>query len=296
LERKRTMSNDNSKTQFLSNGQVALVTGSGRGIGRATALALAQSGTAAAVALTARSVDQLEETRAVLEPLGMRTGIYPADMADAAAVAQMVAAVERDLGPVDLLVNNAATDGPLGPTWEADAEEWWRCFEVNLRAPFQCAYAVLPGMIERRRGRIINVASGAGTRAIPHMNAYATSKAALIRFSEVLALEAQPSGVHVFALDPGPVHTTLVEQTLSNPATDQWMPWFRDLFQSDRVVPPERAAQLVVRLASGEADALTGRFVSVFHDMDRLIAEAETIQRNGLYTLGMGHLEETEPA
>jgi NAD(P)-dependent dehydrogenase (short-subunit alcohol dehydrogenase family) len=217
-------------------------------------------------------------------------------MADAAAVVQMLAAVERDLGPVDLLVNNAATEGLLGPTWQANPEDWWRCFEVNLRASFQCVHAVLPGMIARRRGRIINVASGAGTRAIPHMNAYATSKAALIRFSEILALEAQPFGVQAFALDSGPVHTALVEQTLGNPATEQWMPWFRELFQSDRVVPPERAAHLAVRLASGEADALTARFLSVFDDLDCLIAEAETIQQGGLYTLAMSRLDEAKTA
>src|SRR5262249_57794157 len=103
-----------------------------------------------------------------------------ADVPGRAAVGAAVAAVEGTLGPIGLLVNNAGAGGPVGPLAEADPDEWWRAVAVNLRGPLLCTRAVLPGMLARRRGRVVNVASGAGTRAIPYLSAYVTSKAALI--------------------------------------------------------------------------------------------------------------------
>jgi NAD(P)-dependent dehydrogenase (short-subunit alcohol dehydrogenase family) len=213
-------------------------------------------------------------------------------MSDPGSIEGMIAAAEEQLGPIDLLVNNAASVGPIGPTWESDPVEWWRCFEVNVRAPFVCCHAVLRGMIPRRKGRIINLASGAGTRALPHMNPYALTKTTVMRFSEALAAETAPYGISVFALDPGLVQTALVESALDQSAADQWIPWFRELFETDRVVPPDTAAGLIVRLASGEADALSGRYLSVYHDLDHLIAESEVVKTDGLYVLRVAGLPE----
>ena len=117
---------------------------------------------------------------------------------------------------MDLLVNNAGLAGPIGPTWETDPDDWWRCLEVNLRGPMLCSRAVLPGMIARGGGRIVNVASGAGTFAIPYLGAYVTSKTALIRFTEILALEAGQHGVKVFAIEPGTVRTAMAEYALES--------------------------------------------------------------------------------
>jgi NAD(P)-dependent dehydrogenase (short-subunit alcohol dehydrogenase family) len=97
----------------------------------------------------------------------------------------------------------------MGRFWENDPEQWWRAMDVNLRGPLLCSYPVLPGMIARRRGRIINVSSGAGTRAMSHLSAYVASKTALLRFTESLALEAKAHGVSVFALGPGTVRTAM---------------------------------------------------------------------------------------
>ena len=174
----------------------------------------------------------------------------------------MVREVERALGSVDLLVNNAGLAGPIGPTWEADPEEWWRCLEVNLRGPMLCSRAVLPGMIARGCGRIVNVASGAGTVAIPHLGAYVTSKTALIRLTEILAAEAAEHGVKVFAIEPGTVRTAMAEYALESEAGRRWLPWFRDIFEQGRDVPPEHAARLVTLLGVGQGRCPLG---SVLH-------------------------------
>ncbi|MGD0134092.1 MAG: SDR family NAD(P)-dependent oxidoreductase [Bryobacteraceae bacterium] len=146
---------------------VALVTGGGRGIGRAIALRLAKERWA--VAVTARSADQLAETVKLAEG---RMIALPADVADPIAVKALAQSVEQQLGPVSLLVNNAGTAGPFGPFWECNPDDWWRCEEVNLRGPMLFCRELLPGMVARREGRIINVVSGAGCQAIADMSAY----------------------------------------------------------------------------------------------------------------------------
>ena len=263
--------------------QVALVTGAGRGLGRAIALALARAG--AAVGVVARSEVEVVESAGAIQQAGGEALAIVADVRDAAAVERATRQVATALGHVDLLVNNAATLGPLGPMWDANADDWWQAFEVNLRGPYLCSRAVLPGMIARRRGRIINLATTAATVAVAHMGAYVVAKTALIRFTENLAAELLNSGVSVFAIDPGTVHTAMTQQVLESEAGKKWLPWFPKLFEQGRDVPAEKAAQLVVRLASGWADALSGRLLSVSDDLAKLLEQLEEIKRSGLYTL-----------
>jgi NAD(P)-dependent dehydrogenase (short-subunit alcohol dehydrogenase family) len=246
-------------------GQVAIVTGGGRGIGRAIAIGLASAG--ASVAVVARSEDEITETASHIAQAGGRAIAFPADVSDPEAVQRMFGEVERALGPVDLLVNDAGLAGPIGPTWEVDPKEWWRCLEVNLRGPMLCSRVVLPVMIARGCGRIVNVASGAGTFAIPHLGAYVTSKTALIRFTEIVAAEIAEHGVKVFAIEPGTVRTGMAEYALGSEEGRRWMPWFRDIFEQGRDVPPDHAARLVTLLASGRADALSGRFFTIADDV-----------------------------
>ena len=210
-------------------GQVAIVTGGGRGIGRAIAIGLARAG--ASVAVVSRSEDQLAETVSQITELGTGAIAVTAKVSDTAAVDRMVREVEKSLGSVDLLVNNAGLAGPIGPTWETDSDDWWRCLEVNLRGPMLCSRAVLPGMIACGGGRIVNVASGAGTFAIPFLGAYVTSKTALIRFTEILALEAAQHGVKVFAIEPGTVRTAMADYALQSEEGQRWLPWFSELFK-----------------------------------------------------------------
>jgi NAD(P)-dependent dehydrogenase (short-subunit alcohol dehydrogenase family) len=214
-----------------------------------------------------------------------------ADVTDATSVERMVLQVEGALGPADLLVNNAATPGPLGPMWEADADDWWRTMEMNLRGPYLCSRALLPGMIARRQGRIINLSTTAATVAVAHMGAYVISKTALTRFTENLAAEVVNSGVSVFALDPGTVRTAMSEYLLESEAGKKWLPWFRKLFDQGRDVPAEKAAQLVVQVASGRADALSGRFFGTSDELEKLLERLEEIKRADLYALRIRKLD-----
>jgi NAD(P)-dependent dehydrogenase (short-subunit alcohol dehydrogenase family) len=264
-------------------GQVALVTGGGRGIGRAIAKALAGAGSA--VAVLARSAEQLAETVEEITAAAGRAFACPADVTERAAVQAAVAKVEDRLGPIGVLVNNAGAGGPVGPLADVDPDDWWRCVEVNLRGPLLCSRAVLPGMLARRQGRIINIASGAGTRAIAYLSAYVTGKAALIRLTENLHAEVHSLGVRVFAVQPGTVRTAMAESVLNSEECRRWMPWFADVFARRQDLPPELAGRLVTLLACGQADALSGRFLAAEWDIDELLLRAGGLAKTDALTL-----------
>ncbi len=264
------------------DGQAALVTGAGRGIGRAIALALSDAG--AAIAVCARSeADVTGVAREIADRRGHALAIR-CDVTDRQQVEGMVAAVEEAIGPVDLLVNNAGQFGPVGPLAAIDPDDWWQALEVNLRGPLYCARAVLPGMLARRHGRIVNVSSGVGFAAIPMLSAYVVSKTALYRLSESLAAETRGQGVKVFAIDPGLVRTAISQSALScgEPRIEQW---FIDAFARHEDVSPESAAALVVCLASGAADVLSGRNIHVSCDLVQMVARVAEIEELDLYVL-----------
>jgi NAD(P)-dependent dehydrogenase (short-subunit alcohol dehydrogenase family) len=264
-------------------GRIALITGGGRGLGRAFALGLAAAG--AAVAVIARSEEQIEETARMVREAGGKALAVRADVADPSAVDAMARRVEKELGPVDVLVNNAGAGGVFGPSWEADADKWWSCMETNVRGPFLCARAFLPGMIARRRGSIINVASGAGAIKIPYMSAYVISKAALIKYTELLAAEAGPHGISAFAIQPGTVRTAMLDEILNSPEASRWLPWVRQIVDAGQDVTPDAAVQLVLLLTSGRADALSGRMLGIHDDVEDLIRRADEVKRDDLYAL-----------
>jgi NAD(P)-dependent dehydrogenase (short-subunit alcohol dehydrogenase family) len=223
------------------------VTGGGRGIGRSIALELAGAGMQ--VAVSARSGDQVREVAGAVGGLAIE-----ADVSSPPDVERMVAAVEGELGPIDLLVNNAGIERARGFAWEDDPEDWWHVFEVNVRGPFLCCRAVLPGMVERGRGRIVNVSSGAAylpVRGAGLGTAYGASKAALSRFSELLAHQTRDRGISVFHISPGLVRTSMTEGVFGDDA-----PW----------TPPELAPRLVRAIAEGRLDPLSGRYLHAEHD------------------------------
>lgn len=264
----------------MDSNPVVLITGGGRGLGRAFALALAQTG--AQVAVTARSESELAQTAALIGQAGGRALALPADVTDQHAVARVVAAVESQLGPIEALINNAGRFQALGPVVQVDPDDWWREVEINLRGPFLCAHAVLPGMMARGRGRIINIASGAGLEGIETISAYGASKTALIRLTETLAIETQPYGVAVLAVGPGTVRTPMSDYAATSPQVWERAPmvqqWFQQLFEQGLDTPMEQAVELVVALALGGADALSGSFLDVDDDLEGLIAQAEAIR------------------
>jgi NAD(P)-dependent dehydrogenase (short-subunit alcohol dehydrogenase family) len=186
---------------------------------------------------------------------------------------------------VDILINNAGHPGIPGPIWETDADDWWLTFEVNVRGAFLCAKAVLPGMVHRRRGKIINVASQAGTLTIPYATPYCASKAALIRFTDCLAADTREYGIAVFAIHPGTVRTDMSTYLMESEEGKKWLAWYKTIFDNHQDEPIERAGELVVLLASGRADALSGRLLYASDDVLGLVQQAEQIRRDDLYTL-----------
>ena len=262
------------------DGQVALVTGGGRGIGRAVAEALAAAG--AGVGVTSRSRDELDETVALIEQAGGAAVAVRADVTDQGSVERCVADVAAALGPVDLLINNAGSNRVAGPAWEVDADAWWSDMEINVRGPYLCARAVLPSMVARGRGRIVNIASGTAGRTFPYNTAYASSKAALVRFTDCLAAETADHGVYVFAVGPGNVKTKLTTDLTSNADAQRWM---GDALGRLSFISPRVVADAIVFLAAGHGDRLTGRWFAAADDVRRLAEHADDIVDGDLYQL-----------
>ena len=242
-------------------GQVALVTGGGRGIGANIARELASAG--ARVAVAARTKAQVDEVTAEIGGLALEV-----DVTDRAAVERMVADTERELGPLDLLAANAGIGNGGAKLWESDPADWWRVHEVNILGVYLSCRAAIPGMIERRNGRIVITGSGAGYLPGASNTAYTSSKAAVSRLAETLANSLAGTGVHVFLISPGLVKTEMTGDNFSDDA-----PW----------TPPELAPRLVRVLASGRADALAGRYLHAEHDdIEDLINRADEIREQDL--------------
>ncbi|HEY4383947.1 MAG TPA: SDR family oxidoreductase [Ktedonobacteraceae bacterium] len=263
-------------------GKVALVSGAGRGIGQAIALVMAEAG--ASIALVARSPEQLALTARLIEEKGGRALVFPADVMEQTAVQQMVQQVEQQLGPVDILVNNAGRHHAVGPLWELDPADWWLDIESNLRSTFLCSHALLPGMVQRRSGCIINVSSGAGNEPRPYSSAYSTAKAAVTRLTECLAISTKEYNVTVFAIHPGAVRTELADYLLQSEAGQRWLPEFPNIY-AEQEVAPELAGHLAVYLASGKAAGLSGHFLTVKDDLDMLVKQTHVIQQQKLFVL-----------
>jgi NAD(P)-dependent dehydrogenase (short-subunit alcohol dehydrogenase family) len=261
--------------------QVAVVTGGGRGIGRAIARTLAAAG--ASVAVFARTDAEIRETVSIIRGADGIADGWTVDVTDARATEEAIERVNTQWGEIDLLVNNAAIGGPIGPCWESSPDEWWRTLDVNVRGPLVCTHAVVGRMIARRRGRIINVVSAA--LPIPYFSGYMSSKSALIRFTECLAIEAKPFSVSAFAMSPGTVRTAMSERSLNSPEGRRWLPWFRRMFDEGLDAPVERPAGLVLSLASGKYDELSGLTISPLDDLEAMRAALTTIDREKLYTM-----------
>jgi NAD(P)-dependent dehydrogenase (short-subunit alcohol dehydrogenase family) len=267
--------------------QVALITGGGRGLGRAFAEALAQAG--ATVAIVARSETQLREAAETIEKAGGRALPFVADVTDRQAIERVVAEVEQQFGHIDLLVNSAGVLRAFGPVAEVDPDDWWREVEINVRGTFLCTHVALPGMLARGHARIINMASVAGLQALPAGSAYCLSKAAVIRFTESLAVDHGDKGVCAFAVHPGNVRTAMLnyvaessEVTLRAPIVQGWV---QQMYHEGGDTPIQRSVELLLYLASGKADALSGRYIDVDDDLDALLQQIESVNRDDLYTL-----------
>jgi NAD(P)-dependent dehydrogenase (short-subunit alcohol dehydrogenase family) len=291
------VSSDMTSSAALS-GSVAVVTGGGRGVGRVLAQAL--SGAGAAVGLVARSADQLAESVRLIEAAGGVAVAATADLADPTAAEMAMGQLRDALGPADLLVNNAGITGPVGPAWEVSEQEWWRTVEVNLRAVTICSRLVLADMVARRGGRIVNVTSRAGVYRWPLLSAYSVSKAAVVKYTENLAQETKRYGIAVFSVHPGMLPIGFGEQALVAAQGEGphrgLREWFRGEFAAGRSAQPDQAAGLLIRIAAGDADELSGRHLSVHDDLDTILANIKEIRADDRYLLRVTTLPTADTA
>jgi 3-oxoacyl-[acyl-carrier protein] reductase len=212
-------------------GKTALVTGAGKGIGRAVALALAQAGVN--VGLLARSEAQLRDVALEIAALGVKTSVVTADVADRTAVNLAVAQVHQELGPLDILINNAGT-AAFGKFLELDPEVWENIIRVNLLGTYYVTRAVLPEMIARQSGDIINISSTAGQQGAASTSAYSASKFGLIGLSDSLMQEVRKHNIRVSALTPSTVATPLAQELQLTDGSPE------------KVMQPEDLAELIV--------------------------------------------------
>ncbi len=246
--------------------RVVLVTGGGRGIGRAIALALAEEG--AKVAVTARTASELEEVAGAIRNRGGRALPLTADLADRAAPRHIVQQVADQLGPVEILVNNAGIGSSANPQPVVDFDDdfWELSLRVNLTAPYLLCKAVLPAMLAQRWGRIINIASINGKIGSLHGAAYAASKHGVLGLTRTLALELAAQGITANAICPGPVRTVMNDRRVAYDARRRGVTFEEQaasMTPMGRRLEPDEVAPLAVYLASEEAGMVTGQALNV---------------------------------
>jgi NAD(P)-dependent dehydrogenase (short-subunit alcohol dehydrogenase family) len=245
------------------DGRVAVVTGASRGVGRVVAARLAGHG--ASVALGGRNVDDLAAVEREIRADGGTARAIPLDVSQLDSAQAFAREVERALGTPSILVNNAAILGPLTPLTEGDPLEWAQMMAINVTGSYFMTRLLLPAMLQQGWGRIVNVSSAAGLiPPVPLMSGYSTSKVALNHFTRCLAAELQGSGVTANAIHPGEVMTDM-QATIRRAAADSGPVGTQllDITSSFHAVggdPPEKAADLVLRLVSEEAGSISGEF------------------------------------
>ncbi|HLU25590.1 MAG TPA: SDR family NAD(P)-dependent oxidoreductase [Longimicrobiales bacterium] len=247
-------------------GRTAVITGGGRGIGEAVAKALARAG--ASVVVASRTVEQVEAVAADLRREGRTAHAVACDVTDPASVDALARAAEQALGRVDILVNNAGAAGSA-PVHRLGIEEWDRLFAVNARGTFLCTRAFIGGMMERRWGRVVNVASVAGLHGARYIAAYAASKHAVIGFTRAAAADVAAYGVTVNAVCPGYADTEMTRQSVARIVEKTGMSEAQalDAILSQnpqrRLITPEEVAHVVLALCDERARGINGQAIVI---------------------------------
>ncbi len=248
--------------------RVAIVTGGGRGIGRAIALRFAAEGAAVVLAATGR--DALEETAAEIRGAGGRALTSVTDVADEAAVTRLIASTLAGFGRLDVLVNNAGIAGPTAPIVELDRADWDRTLAINVTGAFLCSKHAVPHMIARGSGRVINITSIAGLIGYALRSPYAVSKWGMIALTRSLAIEVGEHGITVNAIAPGAVRGERVEAVIRNRAAalgraqdEIEREFYVEPTALKRMIDPEEIAATALYLASDEARSITGETIGV---------------------------------
>lgn len=266
--------------------RVALITGAGRGIGRAISLAYAKEG--AHLALAARSIGELEETAEQAQTLGASTCVIPVDVANQSQVEDMVQLTLDRFSRIDVLVNNAAIIGPVGALQDNEPLDWINTIQINLVGTFLCCWAVLPVMLRQDCGRIINLSGAGATSPWPYVSAYGTTKAAVVRFTETLAQELTGKNIQVNAMGPGGgIRTRMLDElgdNLKRAGYSEDSDYFQKLAGVGGSVM-EQVAELAVLLASDTIGELSGRLITAVDDFPNLPPQIPRIMASESYTL-----------
>lgn len=241
--------------------RVAIVTGGNRGLGRAICLTLAREG--ARVVVAARSVERSQQVADEIGAAGGQALAVPLDVADPGSVQAMVDRVMARWGQIDMLVNNAGIQGKIAWVVDYDPAEWDRIVAINLRGPFLCCRAVLPGMIARRSGKIVNVAAGVMDERVDYgVAAYYASKAGLINFTRQLAAEVKRYGIYVNAIDPAGMDTAMSDEIIEvEQASEEFAGTQTNKNPALRLRKPEAIVPMLTFLLSEESDIMTGRLL-----------------------------------
>ncbi len=245
---------------------VVFITGAGRGVGRALALRFARDGFA--VGAAGRSEDSLRRTVDEISKTGGDALPLVCDVTSREAVSAAVSRAESGLGPIDVLINNAG-EAASAPFASMEDALWDRMLAVNATGTYLCMRAVLPGMFERRRGRVINIASTAGKTGFPYTAAYCASKHAVVGLTRAVALEAAGRGVTVNAICPGWLNTGMTDDSIARIANktgrspEEARTTIAHMNPQRRLIEPEEVAALAAFLASAEAHGINGQALNV---------------------------------
>lgn len=261
------------------SGGVAVVTGAGRGFGRAIAEGLAAAG--AAVTVTARTKEQLDDVAATIEARGGRALAVPGDVTSRDDVRRVNEETEAKFGPASIVIHNAGVPWPFGPIWHVDADEWWDAQAVHVRGAFLCMNTFVPTMLENGGGRVIIVTSTASQRVRPNLSGYAVAKHTQNRLVEHLAAEGQPHGVFSWAVHPGSAITEISHTTMGSPDAQRYLPDFIERLKhqqanEDPSLALNACATMCVKLASGNYDSLSGQYIQPDWDLDEMLAKTAT--------------------
>jgi NAD(P)-dependent dehydrogenase (short-subunit alcohol dehydrogenase family) len=240
-------------------GKVAIVTGAGRGLGKASSIEMAKEG--ASLVILSRTPSELRETAKAIKSLGGNVISIKADVSEPKDIDKVVDRTIEQFGKIDILMNNAGIVGPVSPIFMVDEEDWNEVMNINLRGPYLFSKAVAPYMLKQGRGKIINVTSGLGEIVMPFFGAYSVAKAGLIHLTKIMSEELECYNIQVNGLDPGVMDTRMQEEIRNlGPEIlgDEICHEFMSMKERGVLKPPEKVAKLAVFLASGESDSITG--------------------------------------
>ncbi len=257
---------------MILENKVSVVTGAGGGIGRAISVALAGQGSSLVLVDSLKS--ELEDAKRELAAITSKVETFETDVTSETKVKSVVGSTLRTFGTIDILVNCAGIYGPIGFVTDIDSEKWLETIHINLYGTFLCIKAVLPVMIENKKGKIINMSGGGAVSPFPRFSAYSASKAAVVRLTETLAEEVKEYNIDINAIAPGAVNTRMLDEALAagEAAGKDFMA--RAIRQKQEGgVPPEKVAELAVFLASSESDGLSGKLISLLWDNWREIPQ-----------------------